>query len=103
MALDSSAKSDARNMVGQFDSFFTDPTTSEIYTLSLHDALPISGLTYGAGKGQVAVTSVGAGTYTIDARSQSDNSSDVHTSAVQSSFGTVSRPRRECQTSGGSW
>src|SRR2546430_8966554 len=26
--------------------FFNDPATTEIYTLSLHDALPISGLVY---------------------------------------------------------
>src|SRR5688572_32543807 len=30
--------------------FFTDPATTEIYTLSLHDALPISG---GRGRGHV--------------------------------------------------
>src|SRR3712207_5411985 len=30
--------------------FFNDPTTTEIYTLSLHDALPISGGTYVYGR-----------------------------------------------------
>src|SRR5580698_825074 len=29
-------------MVGRWVFFFTDPTTTEIYTLSLHDALPIT-------------------------------------------------------------
>src|SRR5947208_11527901 len=32
--------------------FFNDPATTEIYTLSLHDALPISGDRRGAGRGR---------------------------------------------------
>src|SRR2546429_7788842 len=40
--------------------FFNDTATTEIYTLSLHDALPISGLARGAGSGTIPITREGA-------------------------------------------
>src|SRR2546422_1444281 len=61
--------------------FFNDTATTEIYTLSLHDALPISQLLYriyyvdgnqwtyfytdGNGRGQIGLTVPASGTYTI--------------------------------------
>ncbi len=72
-AQDSSAKSDARNMVSQLESCFTDSNT---YVGSGSGGTCLSsntGLTYGTGNGQVQVTAVAASTYTIDAKSQSGN------------------------------
>jgi type IV pilus assembly protein PilA len=102
-AQDSSAKSDARNMVSQLESCYTDSNTY-VGTGSGGTCLgSATGLTYGAGKGQVAVTAVSAGTYTIDAHSQSDN----HFLITKASDGTTSRSCTGsgggCPTSGGSW
>ncbi len=72
-AQDSSAKSDARNMVSQLESCYTDSNT---YVGSGSGGTCLSsntGLTYGTGQGQVQVSAVGAGTYTVDAKSQSGN------------------------------
>ena len=72
-AQDSSAKSDARNMVTQLESCFTDSNT---YAGSGSGGTCLSsntGLTYGTGNGQVQVTAVSASTYTVDAKSQSGN------------------------------
>ena len=56
-AQDSSAKSDARNMVSQLESCYTDANTY-VGTGSGGTCLgSATGLTYGTGKGQVAVTS----------------------------------------------
>src|SRR5436853_3306628 len=55
--------------------FFNDPATTEIYTLSLHDALPISPGLPGAGRrGHIRTT----GTLVVQARSEE------HTSELQS-------------------
>src|SRR5437868_11367258 len=63
--------------------FFNDPATTEIYTLSLHDALPI-------------FTSTGAGATRCSSRSASCNTSrlfrsEEHTSELQSRFDLVCR------------
>src|SRR5438874_4215498 len=48
-------------MLFLFFFFFNDPATTEIYTLSLHDALPISLWLYGAGHvGQALIRILGA-------------------------------------------
>src|SRR5438309_8508058 len=73
--------------------FFNDPATTEIYTLSLHDALPISDLRARAreverplgvqGGAASAVRALGA---TLDAQR-----SEEHTSELQSQFHLVCR------------
>ena len=88
-AQDSSAKSDARNMVSQMESCYTDNNS---YT-----GCPGSGtgLDIGSGQGQVAVTvDTPSGGYTVDAHSKSDN----HFLIVKQSDGTISR---SCTVSGG--
>ena len=102
-AQDSSAKSDARNMVSQLESCYTDSNTY-VGTGSGGTCLgSATGLTYGTAKGQVAVTAVSAGTYTIDAHSQSDN----HFFITKLSDGTTARSCTGsgggCPTSGGTW
>jgi type IV pilus assembly protein PilA len=72
-AQDSSAKSDARNMVSQLESCYTDSNTY-VGTGSGGTCLSSNtGLTYGTTQGQVQVSAVAAGTYTVDAKSQSGN------------------------------
>src|SRR5438309_7083155 len=61
--------------------FFNDTATTEIYTLSLHDALPISGLC----EGDAAVIAERAGGGVRDHRSEE------HTSELQSQFHLVCR------------
>jgi type IV pilus assembly protein PilA len=102
-AQDSSAKSDARNMVSQLESCYTDANTY-VGTGSGTSCLgSATGLTYGTGKGQVSLTGVGAGTYKIDAHSQSDN----HFFIEKLADGTLERSCTGsgggCPTSGGSW
>jgi len=64
---DSSAKSDARNMVSQMESFFTEGDTYE------GGPGAGSGLDEGGGPGQVEVTASDVNTYTIVAHSKSGN------------------------------
>src|SRR2546425_9219225 len=62
--------------------FFNDTATTEIYTLSLHDALPIS-----AGRGAMSVTeAAGLGASRVASRGSSRESlrSEEHTSELQS-------------------
>src|SRR5690606_42077630 len=44
-----------RHSVGSFLVYLKDAATTEIYTLSLHDALPISGAGRGAGRARAVV------------------------------------------------
>ena len=104
-AQDSSAKSDARNMVSQLESCYTDNNT---YTGTgdggscLNSA---TGLTYGAGKGQVSLVagSVSASTYKIDAHSQSDNHFFIEKKTDGTTVRTCTGSGGGCPTSGGSW
>src|SRR3712207_7537196 len=74
--------------------FFNDTATTEIYTLSLHDALPISGpfsLLLGEGRGRDARASTRSGTSAGRLRSACDGvrtppagRSEEHTSELQS-------------------
>src|SRR2546429_9853565 len=70
-----------RNLVCFFFFFFNDTATTEIYTLSLHDALPISahGGCHGAG--------AGSGRWRVDAAHRSEE----HTSELQSRLHLVCR------------
>src|SRR5437764_3966577 len=64
--------------------FFTDPAPPEIYTLSLHDALPISGLTHRP------VSKAPSGD-APEGRSSSAARSEEHTSELQSPMYLVCR------------
>src|SRR5438552_19198644 len=57
--------------------FFNDTATTEIYTLSLHDALPISGREAGARRDRADAGCVGRGSGAI-------SRSEEHTSELQS-------------------
>src|SRR2546425_5076224 len=61
--------------------FFNDTATTEIYTLSLHDALPISAAT--AERGLLALVEDGA-VRSDDAHAARDERSEEHTSELQS-------------------
>jgi type IV pilus assembly protein PilA len=86
-AQDSSAKSDARNMVSQMESCYTD---SNSYTNCPGSA---TGLKIGTGKGQVNVTPADQ-TYVVVAYSQSGNTFTI----TKKSDGTT---ERTCDTSNG--
>src|SRR3712207_9053071 len=69
--------------------FFNDTATTEIYTLSLHDALPISGAVGGAGRGTDRPRHLrGVGGGRVDGGAAGDrrrrNRSEEHTSELQS-------------------
>src|SRR5689334_24714091 len=75
--------------------FFNDPATTEIYTLSLHDALPISSACASALKYTCAVllivrpngdTTIPLGTFNVRV-----TRSEEHTSELQSQFHLVCR------------
>src|SRR5256885_5621244 len=77
--------------------FFNDTATTEIYTLSLHDALPISGAPTNAGSYAVAATVADAnysgsasGTLTITPATGTIRSEE-HTSELQSPCNLVCR------------
>src|SRR2546430_12956504 len=65
--------------------FFNDTATTEIYTLSLHDALPISF------ESAVAVTSEGRSGVLETRRSRRADRSEEHTSELQSQSNLVCR------------
>src|SRR5438067_8964217 len=72
--------------------FFTDPATTEIYTLSLHDALPIcpcgeARVVVESGRGIRHRTSAKCSSPALEARTRSEE----HTSELQSRFDLVCR------------
>src|SRR5207249_11681128 len=69
--------------------FFNDPATTEIYTLSLHDALPIS--TMLPLVGLTVTVATGAGATVTSAFALSEPRSEEHTSELQSRFDLVCR------------
>src|SRR2546429_5900582 len=82
--------------------FFNDTATTEIYTLSLHDALPISLASGGSGEpkcrpmgfsplGRKSFTNVWFTTATVGAASTSCVRSEEHTSELQSRLHLVCR------------
>src|SRR3712207_7708581 len=64
--------------------FFNDTATTEIYTLSLHDALPIFLNTQGAKEPEIEAALGGALGATGDAQEQALTRSEEHTSELQS-------------------
>jgi type IV pilus assembly protein PilA len=93
-AQDSSAKSDARNLVSQLESCYTDNNT---YSGSGYGSTCLgssTGLTLGTGNGQVTVTGADANGYVVTAKSQSGNTFSI----TKASDGTISR---SCTGSGG--
>ena len=87
---DSSAKSDARNMVSQVESCYSDAQTYSNCTNSTQ--LGNTGLALGTGSGQVTVTA-GTNVYTIAASSKSGNMFTIR----KQTDGTVTRT---CTSSG---
>ena len=87
---DSAAKSDARNMVSQLESYYVENDT---YVGATGTG---SGLPIGTGKGQVTVSGQTAAGYTVDAYSQSGNHFKITKNAAS---GTLDRT---CTTTGGS-
>src|SRR6266480_2598542 len=67
--------------------FFNDTATTEIYTLSLHDALPISGMVSLGVAGQLAVIEIRRERYEAGASQRSEE----HTSELQSHVNLVCR------------
>src|SRR5690554_7867953 len=71
--------------------FFNDPATTEIYTLSLHDALPISGCGGRCPAAGGARSAPGASPTTSVRPDRSGRRSEEHTSELQS------RPHLVCR------
>jgi type IV pilus assembly protein PilA len=83
---DSSAKSDARNMVSQVESCYSDAQTYSSCTSAGAGSLGNTGLNIGPGSGQVNV-SAGTDVYTIVASSKSGNTFSI----TKLTDGTVTR------------
>src|SRR5690242_21867327 len=74
--------------------FFTDTATTEIYTLSLHDALPICSLALQANGSFVYVPTAGysgADSFSYKANDGTSDRSEEHTSELQSHVNLVCR------------
>src|SRR2546427_8144934 len=69
--------------------FFNDTATTEIYTLSLHDALPIFPALYAARSGDEIIAEVGV--ERIREKSMRQTRSEEHTSELQSQSNLVCR------------
>jgi type IV pilus assembly protein PilA len=100
---DASAKSDARNLVSQIESCFTDTQSYNDSSCTTNGGPTNTGLNLGSGSGQVQVSGAGTNAYTIVALSKSGN----HFSIIKSSTGTSTRT---CDSAGsgsclstGSW
>jgi type IV pilus assembly protein PilA len=100
---DASAKSDARNLVSQVESCFTDTQSYNDPSCTTGGGPTKTGLNLGTGSGQVQITAAGTDAYTIVALSKSGN----HFSIIKSSSGTSTRT---CDSAGsgsclssGSW
>src|SRR2546421_9771292 len=70
--------------------FFNDTATTEIYTLSLHDALPISGISTVISPA-FGVTSLGVAGFADSANYGAISRSEEHTSELQSRSDLVCR------------
>src|SRR2546422_10779953 len=72
--------------------FFNDTATTEIYTLSLHDALPICAWTFGMSLAPFPRPDVGLATMAIFMTSSEEHTrSEEHTSELQSRLHLVCR------------
>jgi type IV pilus assembly protein PilA len=97
---DADAKSNARNLVSQVESCFA--TEQTYLNCNTGTKLGTTGLSYGTGSGQVAVTASDVGTYTIEAVSKNGHKFDI----IKADTGTT----RSCTPTGkggcplsGSW
>src|SRR6478752_5433507 len=72
---DSSAKSDARNMVSQVESCYSD--AQDYQSCDSSGELPNTGLAYGTNTGEVSVTGAGTNTYVIVGKSKSGNNFSI--------------------------
>ena len=98
-AQDSSAKSDARNLVSQLESCYTDNNT---YSGSGNGGSCLStntGLSLGTAQGQVEVTAATSSTYTIVGHSKSGGNFTISKAAS----GDVTRTCAGGSCSGGTW
>jgi type IV pilus assembly protein PilA len=100
---DASAKSDARNLVSQIESCFTDTQSYNDSSCTTGGGPTNTGLNLGAGTGSVQVSGAGTDSYTIVATSKSGNRFSI----VKASSGTSSRscgsPGSGSCLSTGSW
>src|SRR6266540_6610130 len=71
--------------------FFNDTATTEIYTLSLHDALPISHAGPGTGRGQQHDAGEAPDAQRLAGPPGADRRSEEHTSELQSHHDLVCR------------
>ena len=97
---DASAKSDARNLVSQLESCYTDNNT---YTGTGNGSSCLStntGLTLGSAQGQVEVTAAGSDSYTVVGHSKSGGNFTI---AKATSTGNITRSCTGGSCSGGSW
>jgi type IV pilus assembly protein PilA len=99
---DASAKANARNMVSQVESCFTD--YQDYTSCNNSTALPNSstGLNWGTGAGQVSVTNAGTLSYTISALSSSGDSFTISKSGGVISRSCTPQGNGGCP-SNGSW
>jgi type IV pilus assembly protein PilA len=98
-AQDSSAKSDARNLVSQLESCYTDNNT---YSGSGNGGSCLSGntgLSIGTAQGQVEVTAATSNTYTVVGHSKSGGNFTISKAAS----GDVTRTCAGGSCSGGTW
>src|SRR5256885_9648802 len=77
--------------VSFFFFFFNDTATTEIYTLSLHDALPILGLRVAPGRDASMRMTTENGTVACCAAVAAEQRSEEHTSELQSPCNLVCR------------
>jgi type IV pilus assembly protein PilA len=98
-AQDSSAKSDARNLVSQLESCYTDNNT---YSGTGNGSSCLStntGLTLGSAQGQVEVTAATSNSYTVVGHSKSGGDFTI----TKAANGTVTRTCANGSCSGGTW
>jgi type IV pilus assembly protein PilA len=84
---DADAKSNARNLVSHLESFYaTEQTYDKAKALASND-ITKSGLSIGAGDGQVTITAGDANSYTVSAKSKSGATFTI----TKAADGTISR------------
>jgi len=98
-AQDSSAKSDARNLVSQLESCYTDNNTYSGTGNGNSCLSGNTGLSIGSAQGQVEVTAAGTSTYTIVGHSKSGGDFTISKDAS----GNVTRTCANGSCSGGTW
>jgi type IV pilus assembly protein PilA len=98
-AQDASAKSDARNLVSQLESCFTDNNTYSGTGNGNSCLSTNTGLTLGSAQGQVEVTAATSNSYTVVGHSKSGGDFTIS----KSTTGTVTRTCANGSCSGGTW